>query len=760
VAGECAHCGLPLGRRPVRGTVDGAAHGFCCYGCLLALQITRRRGEEGAAAAILVRLGLAVFFTINVMMVSVPTYAPYVYGVAGSTGDGALFQVLRVLAMVLAAPVLVLLGVPILASAWQGLRAGLPNADVLIILGTFAAYGLSVVNILAGRPGVYFDTATMLLVLVTLGRYLEASAKAEAGAAVRARLAPAPALAARVGAHGIERVAPAALLPGDVAQVGPGEAFPTDGVIVEGAGGVDEAALTGESRPVRKAPGARVASGTCSVDGVFRVRVGARAAESAAARVQTLLAAARRERAAVERLADRAGRIVVPLVIVVAAGAALFWSARLGLERGLLVGLAVLVVACPCAFGIATPVALWTALTTAGRRGVIVRSAPVLERAAAVGRVFFDKTGTLTTATPRLVAVELAPGVGVSARVLLARAAALESGLGHPLARAIEAAWRAREDGAPAPRASDVRVVPGRGVRGRVEGVAVAVGGRDLAADEIGTAPELPPAPAGTSAAAAETAVFVVEAGRLLGVLRLAEAPRPEAAAALAALRRLGIGVGLLTGDATAAAVVPALVSEEDAALGLRPDDKVARIRRAGASSRPAAGSTGARARRAVAMVGDGVNDAPALAAADLGIAVASASDLTRVTADVAVLCDDLTAVPWLLGYARRVTRVVRQNLAWAFAYNAAAVVLAAAGVLNPVVAAVAMLGSSLGVVANARRLRRAGSGVAPAVTRAPRRAPRSHAASHPDPTTRTSSGRGTPSSARARSGARAFAKS
>jgi cation transport ATPase len=254
----------------------------------------------------------------------------------------------------------------------------------------------------------------------------------------------------------------------------------------------------------------------------------------------------------------------------------------------------------------------------------------------------------------------------------------------------------------------------------------------------------------------------VVEAGRLLGVLRLAEAPRPEAAAALAALRRLGIVVGLLTGDATAAAVVPALVSEEDAALGLGPDDKVARIRRqrADASGRRAAGSAAPRARRAVAMVGDGVNDAPALAAADLGIAVASASDLTRVTADVAVLGDDLTAVPWLFGYARRVTRVVRQNLIWAFAYNAGAVGLAAAGVLNPVVAAVAMLGSSLGVVANARRLRRAGSGAAPAATRAPRRAPRSHAASRPDPTTRTSSGRGTPSSARARSGARASARS
>jgi len=681
----CAHCELPLGRRAVVGTIAGRRARCCCYGCLLALQITRARGEEGAASAILVRLGVAIFFAMNVMMVSVPTYVPYVYGAGDGAGDGALFQVLRVLAAFMAAPVLALLGLPILASAGRGLRAGAASTDVLIILGTCAAYGLSLANTLAGRPEVYFDTAAMLLVLVTLGRYLEASAKAEAGAAVRARLAPRPAVAVRVAGAAVERVLPDALVPGDLVVVAPGEAFPTDGVVVAGAGGVDEAALTGESRPVVKEPGAPVASGTCSLDGVFRVRVTVPAAQSAAARLAELLGAARRERAPVERAADRAARLLVPATVLVAAGAGVYWTAARDPAHGILAALSVLVVACPCAFGIATPVAIWTGLAAAARRGVIVRSAPAIERAARVERVLFDKTGTLTTRTPRLVAVEPLADAADPAAVL-GLAAALERDLAHPLATALAAAWRVR-GGGPLPAVSDIRARPGRGVTGTVGGRPVAIGSRRLLGELLGTLPALPAPPAD------ETELLVAAGGRLVGRLRLAESVQPEAGAALAALRRLGMRVGLLSGDGAAGAVVPALIPAADAALGLLPDEKVRRVR-------------GAR----VAMVGDGVNDAPALAAATLGIAVGGASDLARMSADVAVLGDDLTRVPWLLAHARRTMRIVRQNLAWACGYNALAVAAAAAGALTPLLAAVVMLGSSLAVVANARRLRGGGA--------------------------------------------------
>jgi P-type Cu2+ transporter len=689
----CGHCGLPLGRRPVVVEVDGARIRCCCYGCVLAWQVTRAGGESGAAASIFVRLGLGVFFAVNVMMVGMPAYVPYVYGTEAGPVDGPLFQMLRVLAAVLTMPVLMLLGWPILASAWAGLRGGAANTDALIVLGTVAAYALSVANTIAGRPAVYFDTAAMLLVLVTVGRWLEASAKAEAGAAVRARLSPMPAVARREQADGREATVDAeALAPGDVVCVGPGSAVPADGVVLSGEGGIDEATLTGETWPVVKRPGDAIAGGTCSIDGVFRIRVARPARESAAARIGDLLATALRDRAPWERTADRAARVLVPLVVVLAIGAAAAWTWRVDVEHGVLVGLAVLVVACPCGLGIATPVAVWTGLATASRHGVIVRNAPALERAAALGGVVFDKTGTLTSRTPLLIDVRTRDGAAMAdpeRGAVLARAAALARAVDHPLGRAIVAAVPAgRSDGVVV---TDVRSRPGRGVTGRVDGRGVAIGNRRLALELLGAA-------AGASAHEREVdsgpQAWVVEDGRLIAVLLFAEAARAEAASAVTALRRLGVRPFLATGDARAVAVVPDLIPAADARCGLLPADKLARV---GELRR----DTGA-----IAMVGDGVIDAPALAGADLGIAIGSATDLIRTTADVAILSDDLGRVPWLIAHARRVGRVARQNLVWAFGYNAIAIVLAAAGQLGPLVAAAAMIASSLAVVVNARRLR------------------------------------------------------
>ena len=676
----CAHCGLPAGRRGVVASVDGRREPYCCYGCVLASQVTRARGEHGAAASILVRLGLAVFFAMNVMMLSLPTYAPVVYG---SAADGPLFVVLRVLALAMTAPVLALLGWPIVRTAWAGLRAGALNADGLIALGTFAAFALSVANTVRGSGAVYFDTAAMLLVLVTLGRWLEARARADAVAAVRATLAPAPPVATRLVDGRRETVPPAVLLPGDVVEVGPGAAFPTDGVVLAGAGDVDEAVLTGESRGLPKEPGAAVAGGACSIDGLFQVRVTRPLAASTAARIAALLDDARRTRTAAERAADAVTRRLVPAVMLLAAGGGLWWTWQVGPGRGLLVALAVLVVACPCALGIATPVAIWMGLATAARRGVIVRNGAALERVAGLRTALFDKTGTVTTRVPRLIAIDTAPGT--AAEDVLACAAALEAGLTHPVALAVAAAAAAR--GVTAPAAHGVRVVPGRGVRGEVGGEPLAAGSVRFAAEELGC----PPATLAPGERD-DDRVLVFGAGRLLGALRFAETPRAGAAEAIAALRAQGVRPGLVTGDARAAAVVPALIPAAEAAVGLLPEQKLAYVR-----ARRDDGPT--------AMIGDGINDAPALAAADVGIAVGQATDLARLTADVALLGGDLRQVPWLVAHARRVRRVVRQNLAWAFGYNGLAVACALTGRLDPLVAALAMLGSSLGVVANARRL-------------------------------------------------------
>jgi heavy metal translocating P-type ATPase len=649
------------------------------------LQVTRARGDSGAATAILVRLGLAIFFAMNVMMVSLPTYAPYVYGADAAPTDGRLFVILRVLALCFATPVLLLLGWPIVVGTFRSVRNGFVTTDALILLGTFAAYCVSVLHTVQGDGEVYFDTAAMLLVLVTVGRYLEAQAKARAGAAVRAHLSPGPALANRISERATEQVPPDALAPGDIVRVGPGDAFPTDGCILTGHGGIDEAMLTGESRPVTKEPGDNVASGTCSVDGLFDVRVTALAADSAAARVANLLVAARQGRAPAQRIADRVAAFLLPSVAVLALLAGAWWTWSDGIERGVLVALAVLVVSCPCGLGIATPIAIWTALVAAARHGVVVRTAAALERIAAIDHVLFDKTGTLTERTPRLVAVEPSDGSQILEHELLEIAAALENGLSHPLARSIAEAFRKRSTADLRSAAAEARIIPGRGVTGVIERRRFTAGSPRFAREQLGAivAPNEKLSDEGT-------VVFVWSNDQLLGRLRFAEAPRPEAASTIDALKKLGLRIGLLSGDVSASALVPSLIPQSDAEVGLLPEDKVARVR-------SLAGT--------VAMVGDGINDAPALAAADVGIAVGEATDLARMTADVAILGNDLQRLPWLVVHARRTRRIIGQSLFWVIAYNSVALAFATAGRLTPVVAAVAMLASSFAVIANARRL-------------------------------------------------------
>jgi P-type E1-E2 ATPase len=345
-----------------------------------------------------------------------------------------------------------------------------------------------------------------------------------------------------------------------------------------------------------------------------------------------------------------------------------------------MVGLSVLVVACPCALGIATPAAMWMAVAAAAERGIVLRSAPVLERLARVGRILFDKTGTLTRALPQVRAVEALPGGGFAAADVLRLAAGLEADVPHPVARALVA--MAGAEGVAVADADDVRLLPGRGVTGHVEGRAVTVASaRGLA--ERGVAVDDPE----------QRWTWVVVDDRVVGRLLLADAVEPEVPDVLAALRARGLRLGLVTGAAHADGVVPALIDPGDAVCSASPAGKIAAVERL-------------RGDGGVAMVGDGLNDAPALAAADVGIAVARASDLTRVAADVVLLGGGVAELPWLMTQARRTVRIARQNLAWAFAYNTVALALAAAGQLTPVVAALAMFASSATVIANARRLR------------------------------------------------------
>ena len=662
-ADRCVQCGFPI---------RAGAWRFCCYGCALIHRIRGAGGEAALPAPVLARLALAVFLSMNVMMLSMVLYAgdPLAGGPAPpdpfAAGMAGLF---RHVLLLLSLPVVLLLGWPIAEGAWRRVRSRGAGVDALIVLGALAAFGLSAFATLSGRGAVYYETACMTLVLVTLGRYLEARARSNAAARMGALLSAGPETAC-ILRDGVPVDAPVGeVRRGDLVRIAPGGRIGVDGVVVDGEGFVDESSLTGEPIPRRIAPGGPVLSGTTSVDGALLVRATAVGADRTSARVARLIDAARASRAPIERLADRVSAVFTPAACAVALGTAAYWGARLDAGAGVERGLSVLLIACPCALGLATPLAVWEAIGAAARRGIVLRGGEVIERLAAVRSIFFDKTGTLTEREPRLARVR-AEG-GFTEDEVLAVAAALETRSRHPLALAVVRA--ARDRGLPLGEARRVRVVPGSGVEGEVlleRGAPrrVSVGGPGVA---------------------------VVVDGRPAGRLEFEESLRPGAPAALDALRKRGIDVAILTGDRSASASDLALRLGVPARTGLLPDGKS----RAIADSERRFGPAG--------MVGEGLNDAPALARAGVSFALGCGDDLAQEAADVRLLRDDLGQIPWLVDRARSAMRVIRLNLFWAFAYNLVLVPLAMAGRLQPLLAALAMIASSLFVVGNSARLRR-----------------------------------------------------
>jgi len=698
VFSSCAQCGLPLAGRGIRAIVDGRECSFCCYGCSLVLQITRQQGEAGTAHALLIRLGLSAFFAMNAMMFSLPAYFPFFYPATPTDpGEGAFLLILRVLSLLLSLPVLGLLGLPILVQSLRQIRRSPFTVDALIALGAFAAFGLSAYNTARNSPHVYHDTAAMLLVLVALGRYLEASAKLKMSEGLRTLLDQVPQTAILVRDGDSREVPTKDLQPGDRVRVLPGAALPLDGVILEGRGHVDESSLTGESRPVYKEAGHRVAAGTLNLDGSLLIEAERVGAESTAARIARLLEEARLTRGDAERLADRLAAAFLPGVLMLALAVFAFWLARSGIESALLASLSVLVVSCPCAFGIATPAATWTALGRAARRGVLVKNGASLEVLGSLRRIFFDKTGTLTSGTLQYAGSMISSDCPLPEPELLQRVAALQSQAPHPLAHAFLAAVGDPKAGQ---SVTNFRYHPGLGLEGTVgaEGSPHLFIGSARLMERMGL--RLHPAVRGAADledAHGKTTVFVGWDGSVEAALFFQERIREEAAHVLERLRAMGIRVAVLTGDRVAPSspltqVFPAL----DVKAGLLPQDKVQEVQ------------AGRRSGGPVAMVGDGINDAPALAAADVGIALGTGTDLTREAADVNVLGPDLGKVLWIVEYARRARRTIRGNLFWAFAYNGIAMAFAAAGRLNPVVAALAMIVSSLFILWNSRQLARA----------------------------------------------------
>ena len=614
------------------------------------------------------------------------------------------------LQFVLATPVQFILGARFYKAGWHALRAGTGNMDLLVALGTSAGWGLSVWLWLTAPDGamvhLYFEGSAVVVTMVLLGKWLETRAKRQTTAAIRALHALRPDVAHLIGPDGEVDVAVADVLVGDRLAVRPGERLPLDGRLLEGSSQVDESMLTGEPLPVVKDRDAALTGGSINGDGRIVMQVSATGTDTVLSHIIRLVEDAQAAKAPIQRLVDQVAAVFVPAVLGIALVTLLgWWLSGHTFELALIRAVAVLVIACPCALGLATPAAIMAGTGVAAKYGILIKDVQALELAHKVNVVAFDKTGTLTVGQPRL--VSLVPADGLDEPTALRVAASLQSGSEHPLGRAVTAAAKGRGVGFPAP--AEVQAVPGRGNQGQVDGRAYLMGSlRWMQELSLNLGPLAAEAQAQQHRGATVSVLAERTADGLqpCALMAFADEPKPQAREALDALRARGQAVVMISGDNLGAARAMAL------RLGMRPDagevmadvlpaDKVARV----LALRKAPGAGGAQ--RVVAMVGDGVNDAPALAAADVGMAMGSGTDVAMHAAGITLMRGDPMLVVAALDISKRTVAKIRQNLFWAFAYNVAGIPLAALGYLNPVVAGAAMALSSVSVMANALLLKR-----------------------------------------------------
>jgi P-type Cu+ transporter len=675
-----------------------------------AAEAEAQRARDREHARILRRdtiLSLALAFPVLVVGM-----APHALGLVGVHAHSLFVSPAADLVCgLLTAAVLVIGGRHFFVDAIRQLRQGSANMNTLVSLGTAAAFALSVVA--SVRPSlfperaVYFESAAVVVALVLLGRSMEARAKGRATDAILGLMELTPATASVLRGDDVVTIPARDVRTGDLVVVRPGDSIPADGVVERGESAVDESMLTGEAVPVSRGPGDRVLAGTVSTGGSFRYRATAVGRDTALAHIAAAVRDAQANKAPVQRLVDKVAGVFTPVVLVLALLTASVWLlAGGGVPAACLAATSVLVVACPCALGLATPTAILVATGTAARQGILFRDAEALERAGAATVLVFDKTGTVTRGRFRVAEVVAQEDGerGFSTEEILALAASLEQDSEHPLGQAIVV--KTKEEGLKIESVTEMGSTPGRGVWGRVAGHDVLVGGDRLLAGRgvaTGAREQITALEAG-----GRTVVRVAVDGRLAGLVALVDELRPEARDVVAELHALGLGTRLITGDnarsAQAAAVAAGVGSVE---AEVSPEGKAARV--VALRERPDGGPV-----TVVAMVGDGINDAPALAAADVGFAMASGTTVAVQAASVTLLRPDLRLLPIAIQLSRRTMRIIRQNLAWAFGYNVLAIPIAAGALyplfgvrLSPMLAGAAMALSSVSVVTNSLRLKR-----------------------------------------------------
>jgi len=634
------------------------------------------------------RLLISGVLTMHVMVLSFMLYFREWTGRAVPE-TAWLENIFELMILLMSVPVILVIGLPILRAGFVSLLRGRPNTHTLIAIGSFAAFGLSLRNFIAGTGGVYFDTASVLLFLIAIGRWLEMRAQKVSRRAVEQLWERVPAVATRITPDGDVTGPVDDVTLGIKIRVRPGERFPVDGVISLGEGDIDESLLTGEPEAVTRVSGDRVFAGTVNLDGAFELVTTAVGAETAVGQIGRLLHQALWQRAPVERLADKVAAWMVPTAVLLATGTFLYWSNRLGVEAGLMNALSVLLIACPCALGIATPLTLWLGLGKAAESGVILRQTDVLVQLAQVRRIFFDKTGTLTKRPLRLQNVY---SENMQQAAFLDWVAAVERYSEHPMGQAIvddAAHFTERLLSLPV---DQFRALPGQGVTAQLSGTQVWIGSRRLMEAQELIVPQSIADKVSLWQGEGLTVVYAGWTGFVQGVLGLGERLREETAVTIHALKAMNIDVAVLTGDDAAAGLRWQKNLGTSVLAELTPQQKVSHIQSAGAGT---------------LMVGDGINDGPALAAASVGIAISQGTDVAQAAANAVLLNSDLRAIPWLLHLAQLTLKKVRQNLMWAFVYNVIGLGLAVTGTLQPAIAALFMVISNVIVTGNALRLRR-----------------------------------------------------
>ncbi|MEJ5365765.1 MAG: heavy metal translocating P-type ATPase [Desulfosoma sp.] len=647
------------------------------------------------------RVAAGCVLSAIIMILSMGSHLPGIERIPPGVSNAAL--------IVLTTPAVFWVGSRFFQGAWKALRQKTSDMNTLVALGALSAYSYSVAAVLfpsfftrSGiRPHVYFDGAAMIVALVLLGRLLEAKARGKTSQAVRRLMGLRP-TTARIVRDGVEKEVPVeAVGAGDLVRIRPGERIPVDGDVVDGTSAVDESMLTGESLPVDKAAGDRVFAGTVNGFGALMVRAARVGADTSLARIIRLVEEAQGSKAPIQRLADRVAAVFVPVVCAIALITLCVWVFLVpGSDwgRAVLNFVSVLIIACPCAMGLATPTAVMVGTGLGAEAGILIKNGETLEKAHQVNMVLFDKTGTLTEGRP--VVTDVAAASGMDPREVLHLAASLESASEHPLGRAV--VERARRDGVGLDEIRSFQALSGLGAKGILDGTEIVVGNRTLV-ESLGADVSALDDVAQAMVRDGTTVVYILRDKKPVGLVGLRDNPRDHAFEAVRALKALGVRVGMITGDNSATArAVAALVGIEEVFAEVLPERKAEVVREAQSRG------------WVTAMVGDGINDAPALAAADVGIAMGGGTDVAVEAGDIALMRPDLRLVAEAMMLSRMTLKIIKQNLFWAFFYNSAGIPLAA-GVfyplfgllLNPMVAAAAMAFSSVSVVGNALRLRR-----------------------------------------------------